>query len=64
MEATSKQWVERYSRRLNDSQGDLSKLSSDERQHLRMLLQEFELEQRLVGIQDKLSQGELLLVEA
>lgn len=63
MEATSRQWVERYAQRLNESNGDLSKLSADERKHLRMLLHEYELEQQLVGLQDKLSQGELPLGE-
>lgn len=63
METTSKQWLERYSKRLNDSAGDLSKLSSDERKHLRMLLQEHELEQRLVDLQGSLQQGELPLDE-
>ncbi len=63
MEATSRQWVEKYADRLNEANGDLGKLSSDERKHLRMLLHEYELEQQLVGLQDKLSQGELPLDE-
>ncbi len=63
MEATSKQWVEKYAQRLNEGHGDLAKLSSDERKHLRLLLNEYELSERLVTLQDQLSQGTLPIDE-
>jgi hypothetical protein len=63
MEPNNATWVEKYAHTLNDSGGDLSKLSSDERKHLRLLLQQYELEQRLTNVADALSQGKLPLAE-
>lgn len=63
MGTETRQWVEKYAERLNEAHGDLSKLSADERKHLRLLLREYELQQQLAALQDTLSQGELSLEE-
>jgi len=62
-EKTNSQWIEHCAHRLIESSGDLSKLSSDERKHFRLLIQEYELDQRLTNLQVQLSQGELPLEE-
>ena len=61
MEVSETQWIERYAQKLNEGHGDFNQLSADERKHLRLLMQMFELEGRLVELQGELSQEKMPL---
>ena len=60
MEREELEGIEKYARRMLDSQGCLSALSSSERQHLKLLIQKYELEQRLGEIEADLAKTKLL----
>lgn len=60
METKELVYITRYSKKLNAGEGDLSVLSKEEREHLKLLIRKYEIEQSLVKMADKLSQGTLL----
>lgn len=51
-----KQRISNYAHRLNDAEGDLSRLGPDERKHLRKLMQKHELELKLKEMEEELGQ--------
>jgi len=53
-------FINLYAHKLNDGEGDLASLTKEEREHLRALMQKFELELKLDKMAEDLSQGKLL----
>lgn len=61
MEDKELRYLSTYAHRINDSKGDLAHLSSDERAHLKALIQKFELERKLDEMAEKVGQTRLAL---
>jgi len=53
-------FINLYAYKLTDGKGDLALLTKEEREHLRALMQKFELELKLEKMADDLNQGKLL----
>lgn len=60
MENKELTYISSYAHRLNEASGDLSHLSSDERAHLKALIQKYELERKLDEMAEKVGQGKLI----
>jgi hypothetical protein len=60
MEKIELEFVKKYTQRIEAHDGDVSVLSSDEFDHLKILFRKYEIEQKCHAIADKLSQGTLL----
>ncbi len=56
MATGNERWIEKYALALNEGGGNLSALSSDERKHFRILLRQYETEQQLAALSEKLTQ--------
>lgn len=59
MEKAELTFIARYANKLNASEGNLSALSKEEREHLKLLVRKYDLEQKLDEVALELSQKKL-----